>query len=197
LSFERTINPRNFFDEWIARVVCFAFSVSPQPFINQMNRSTSETQSQMSNEEGLQPILAWRNETVVDPTVQRENLVALVNAGIMTRRRAAQIMGEILPDDPMADVLAITTGQGVAKLQQNWSANDEKKFSRKRFSPARSTNIATINLGMIAADGRMVETSEKRPMRSQERARAHQIALHNRIIRQIDPEHIWKTRQPM
>ncbi|WP_244593111.1 phage portal protein [Rhodoblastus acidophilus] len=159
-TFIQTKEPelKSAFDEWIARVVCFAFSVSPQPFINQMNRSTSETQSQMSNEEGLQPILAWikrlcdailiqlgapnlefawRNETVVDPTVQRENLVALVNAGMMTRRRAAQIMGEILPDDPMADVLAITTGQGVAKLQQNRSANDEKKvFTQEVFAGA-------------------------------------------------------------
>jgi hypothetical protein len=111
--------------------------VSPQPFINQMNRSTSETQTQMSNEEGLQPILAWikrlcdhvinqlgaqnlefawRTDAVVDPTIQRENLVALVNAGMMTRRRAAQILGETLPDDPMADVLTITTGQGAKPL---------------------------------------------------------------------------------
>ncbi len=58
---------------------------------------------------------AWRPEVVVDPSVQRENLVACVSAGMMTRRRAAAIMGEILPDDPMADVLAVTTG-GVAAL---------------------------------------------------------------------------------
>jgi hypothetical protein len=92
----------------------------------------------MSNEEGLQPILAWikrlcdhviqnllgaqnlefawRNEAIDDPTVQRENLVALVNAGMMTRRRAAEIMGETLPNDPMADLLMVTTGQGAARL---------------------------------------------------------------------------------
>jgi len=138
-TFIQTKEPelKSAFDEWIARVVCFAFSVSPQPFINQMNRATSETQSQMSNEEGLQPILAWikrlcdailiqlgapnlefawRHDATIDPTVQRENLVALVNSGMMTRRRAAQIMGEILPSDPMADVLTVT-GQGVARLE--------------------------------------------------------------------------------
>ncbi|MBB4200703.1 hypothetical protein GGD83_004532 [Rhodoblastus sphagnicola] len=42
--------------------------------------------------------------------------MALVNAGMMTRRRAAQIMGEILPSDPMADVLAITTATGAIRL---------------------------------------------------------------------------------
>jgi hypothetical protein len=54
----------------------------------------------------------WRSEAVIDPTVQRENLVANVNSGMMTRRRAAEIMGETLPADAMADVLTVTTGQG-------------------------------------------------------------------------------------
>ncbi len=139
-TFIQTKEPelKNAFDEWIARVVCFAFSISPQPFVNQMNRATSETQKDSADEEGLLPILnwikrlcdhviqtllgaenlefSWRHEPTIDPTVQRENLVAYVSAGMMTRRRAAEIMGEALPDDPMADVLTVTTGQGVVKL---------------------------------------------------------------------------------
>ena len=138
-TFIQTKEPelKNAFDEWIARVVCFAFSVSPQPFINQMNCATSETQKDMADQEGLLPILGWikrlcdhvivmlggeglefvwNSESVIDPTVQRENLVAYVGAGMMTRRRAAEIMGETLPDDPMADVLTMTTGQGVVRL---------------------------------------------------------------------------------
>ena len=111
--------------------------MSPQPFINQMNRATSETQKDMADQEGLLPILAWikrlcdhiivmlggeglefvwNAESVIDPTVLRENLVAYVGAGMMTRRRAAAIMGETLPADPMADVLTVSTGQGVVGL---------------------------------------------------------------------------------
>ncbi len=139
-TFIQTKEPelKNAFDEWIARVVCFAFSISPQPFVNQMNRATGETQKESADQEGLLPILnwikrlcdhviqnllgatelefSWRHEPVIDPTVQRENLVAYVSAGMMTRRRAAEIMGETVPDDPMADVLTVTTGQGVARL---------------------------------------------------------------------------------
>jgi hypothetical protein len=150
-TFIQTKEPelKNAFDEWIARIVCFAFSISPQPFIAQMNRSTSETQQQMSNEEGLLPILAWikrlcdhvihnllgadnveftwRADEVVDPTVQRENLVALVNAGLMTRRRAAEIMGETLPNDPLADVLLVTTGQGAVRLEGNLAPTGVEK----------------------------------------------------------------------
>ncbi|WP_374545010.1 phage portal protein [Rhodoblastus sp.] len=156
-TFIQTKEPelKNAFDEWIARVVCFAFSISPQPFVNQMNRATSETQKEAADEEGLLPILAWikrlcdhviqtmlgvegvefvwRHETVTDPTVQRENLVAFVNAGMMTRRRAAEIMGETLPPDPMADVLTVTTGQGVMRLGGGSAPNDaEKRVAKSR-----------------------------------------------------------------
>ncbi len=62
---------------------------------------------------------SWRHEPTIDPTIQRENLVAYVSAGMMTRRRAAEILGETIPDDPMADVLAVTTGQGVVELNAN------------------------------------------------------------------------------
>lgn len=47
------------YDEWLARIVCFAFSISPQPFIKQMNRGTGETQKELSTEEGLVPLKKW------------------------------------------------------------------------------------------------------------------------------------------
>jgi len=50
---------KNVFDEWLARVVCFAFSISNQNFVTQVNRATSDTQKEMAEEEGLAPILAW------------------------------------------------------------------------------------------------------------------------------------------
>lgn len=47
------------FDEWLARIVCFAFSLSPQPFVAMMNRATAETAHQSALEEGLMPIMQW------------------------------------------------------------------------------------------------------------------------------------------
>ena len=47
------------FDEWLARIVCYAFSLSPQPFVAMMNRSTAETAHDSAIEEGLQPIMQW------------------------------------------------------------------------------------------------------------------------------------------
>jgi hypothetical protein len=47
------------FDEWLARVVCFCFSIAPAPFIKEMNRSTAETAAEAAKQEGLAPILNW------------------------------------------------------------------------------------------------------------------------------------------
>jgi hypothetical protein len=51
-------------DEWLARVVCYAFSVSPQPFVGQMNRATAETSVEQAAAEGLLPILAYLADTI-------------------------------------------------------------------------------------------------------------------------------------
>lgn len=46
-------------DEWFARVVCFCFSLSPQPFVQQINRATAETAQEAALEEGLAPLQEW------------------------------------------------------------------------------------------------------------------------------------------
>jgi SPP1 gp7 family putative phage head morphogenesis protein len=46
-------------DEWLARVVCYAFSVPPTPFVHMMNRATSNQLADSAMEEGLLPLLNW------------------------------------------------------------------------------------------------------------------------------------------
>ena len=60
-TFIQTKEPelKNVFDEWLARIVCYAFSVSPQAFVTHINRATGETQKEMAEEEGLWPVLKW------------------------------------------------------------------------------------------------------------------------------------------
>lgn len=43
------------YDEWLARVICYAFSLPPTQFIRQMNRATAETSNVSSLEEGIEP----------------------------------------------------------------------------------------------------------------------------------------------
>jgi hypothetical protein len=47
------------YDEWLARVIAFAFSISPQNLISQVNRATAETAAEAAKEEGLAPIMMW------------------------------------------------------------------------------------------------------------------------------------------
>lgn len=49
----------NDIDEWLARIVCWAFSLSPQALIRQMNRATAETAKEQADEEGIAPLLNW------------------------------------------------------------------------------------------------------------------------------------------
>lgn len=51
-------------DEWLARVVCWAFSISPQALIKQMNRATAETAKEQSEEEGITPLLNWLSSLI-------------------------------------------------------------------------------------------------------------------------------------
>ncbi|MFK7088676.1 phage portal protein [Chromobacterium violaceum] len=46
-------------DEWLARIICYAFSVSPQPFIKEMNRATAQTGAEQALAEGLAPMQEW------------------------------------------------------------------------------------------------------------------------------------------
>jgi hypothetical protein len=47
------------FDEFLARIICFAFSISPQPFVSMMNRATADTAHDAAIAEGLVPVLNY------------------------------------------------------------------------------------------------------------------------------------------
>lgn len=46
-------------DEWLARVVCYAFNLPPTPFVKQMNRATATNAQEVALAEGLAPFLSW------------------------------------------------------------------------------------------------------------------------------------------
>jgi Phage portal protein len=103
------------YDEWLARLICYAFSVPVSPFVSQVNRATGETLRQQATQEGLVPLKAWvknaldhaicvcMNEPAlefvwvgddaVDPLEQAQTLEILVGAGIKTREEARADLG--------------------------------------------------------------------------------------------------------
>lgn len=52
------------YDEWLARVVCFAFSIPPTAFIKQNNRATGQQAADTAKEEGLLPLLKFLEDFI-------------------------------------------------------------------------------------------------------------------------------------
>jgi hypothetical protein len=47
------------FDEWLARLICFAFSIAPTGLIKDQNRATAATGKEQATEDGLMPLLSF------------------------------------------------------------------------------------------------------------------------------------------
>src|SRR6202789_4096252 len=135
------------YDEWLARVICYAFSVPASAFVSQVNRATSETLRMQATQEGLAPLKAWVKSALdqvvqvylkqpdlefvwvgddaVDPLEQAQTLQILVGAGIKTREEARADLG-LAPE---------AKGVGLGKYNQN---HDE----RGRFSTAANSVVS-------------------------------------------------------
>ena len=59
------------FDEWLARIVAYAFSLPPTPFVRQMNKGTAGEDQDRGLEEGLEPIKLWVKR-LIDGVIQDE-----------------------------------------------------------------------------------------------------------------------------
>jgi hypothetical protein len=106
---------KDMYDEWLARVICYAFSVPASAFVTQVNRATSQTLRAQAATEGLVPLKAWVKMTLdrmiahcfkqpdlefcwvgddaVDPLEQAQTIAILVNAGVKTVAEARAELG--------------------------------------------------------------------------------------------------------
>jgi len=64
IQFTRDPMLKDELDEWITRIVCYAFGLSPQQFVAVMNRATAETSVEQAAAEGLMPILCYLADTI-------------------------------------------------------------------------------------------------------------------------------------
>lgn len=71
-NFHETKQPplKDMFDEWLARIVCYCFSIDVTPFVAQVNRSVAETNREQSLAEGRAPIEQWV-KSLVDMTLAK------------------------------------------------------------------------------------------------------------------------------
>jgi hypothetical protein len=111
-------------DEWLARIVCYAYSLPPNAFVKQMNRATATTAQEVALEEGLAPLMEWDKRFMdrlillgfgrddyeflwedaqdVDPMVQAEIDDKYVRMGVRAPKDIADDHGWDAPPEPVA-----------------------------------------------------------------------------------------------
>jgi hypothetical protein len=126
------------FDEWLARIVCFAFSISPQGLMESLNRATAETQKDLATEEGLGPILVWAKGLIdeilasefdspdlefvwnsgreMDPVSQEAILSSYAAKGILTINEARAALGRAPLHESSANKPMTLTASGFVPL---------------------------------------------------------------------------------
>jgi hypothetical protein len=126
------------FDEWLARIVCFAFSIAPTPFIKAARSGEAQKSSHDSAlEEGLAPLqmwvknmmdrllaedfqapdleFTWFDDTAADPLVLMQINAGYVAAGLKSRNEVRSEIG--MDPMPNGDEYTVTTGTGVVRLE--------------------------------------------------------------------------------
>lgn len=142
-------------EEWLARVVCYAFSMSPQPFVQMMNRATGDVAKESATEEGLVPLklwvkelidgiieddlgvldleFAWLEEEEIDAKTKAEILREDVKAGIVKIAEARDDKGLDPVEDERANTLMVLTAKGYVPI----SIEDQMDEARQRAELAQ------------------------------------------------------------
>jgi hypothetical protein len=124
-------------DEWLAQIVCYAFSVSSQAFQKMMNRATAQVASDSADEEGLEPMLnfvvdinneiikkmglsddyefAHKDKRETDPLKQAQ-IDGLLTGKINTINETRKRRGDDPYPDPNADKLGVFGVSGFIPL---------------------------------------------------------------------------------
>lgn len=125
-------------EEWLARVCCFAFSISPQPFLQMMNRSTADNASREAAATGLASIqnwvkslvdsiladeldaadyeFVWRGDDELDPVKRQQITADDVKNGMLTVNEGRIANGREPYDDARFDEPMFQTSNGLAPL---------------------------------------------------------------------------------
>ena len=115
LEFPKSELLKDEFDDYLVRLVCFAFRVSPQALMKQMNRASAEQASDTAKEQGLMPTLrflerqinrlnrdfrgvhgikfAWKIEELIDPLKQAQERQIYVASKILLPDEVREDMG--------------------------------------------------------------------------------------------------------
>lgn len=164
---------KDMYDEWLARIVCFAFSISPQPFIKDMNRATAEVSQETAMQDGQAAIMTWIKATMdailtqhfnapdlefdwveevnLDPEVKARVHKTYIDAGVITPDEVREELGrDPLTDDEKAAQAA--KGGGAPPEDEDEAKGAYLGDLMKRSAPRpKATGPAPINRERRAA----------------------------------------------
>lgn len=154
------------FDEWLARIVAFAFSLPPTPFVKQMNRATADNDQDRAMQEGLAPLLSWakrlmddiiqeelgfadlefswESPTDIDPKTQSDIDDMDVKNGVRTLNEVRDGRGLDPYHDPLASAPMAFTATGYVPL----SAYQDKQAAQQTEMP-QETADATVDPNVV------------------------------------------------
>jgi hypothetical protein len=163
------------FDEWLARIICFAFSVPPQWAVKTMNRATADNQSAQAEAEGLEPTkewvkdlideiisdefaspdleLAWLDEDDGDPETVLEGRLKV---GALTLNEMRDALGLDPYDNAAADRPMVLTATGFVPIEANAGAGGEGASAGQATANGQTENSvkppAKSPLGKASSD---------------------------------------------
>lgn len=165
------------FDEWLIRIVCFAFSYPPAAFVSLSNRSVAEQHERQSEEEGLGPLklwvsellndvierefsedveFAWIEENEVDQEKESKILNRYAENGVLTINEVRERLGEEPLPDKAASTPMVKTANGYVPIAQSEAPeaiddDDEAEKLAKgaitMLAPADWSPVARFSLG--------------------------------------------------
>jgi phage portal protein BeeE len=168
---------KNDYDEWLARIVCFAFGYPPSPFVKDMNRATSESSKEAALEEGTEPILLWVKELMDDIIQTRMGFADLqfgwddkeaqdpleraqidqiyVNSGVLTKDEIREEMGLDPLPEPAEDAPTMPTTEQPVQGATNPGADNPAGNAPdpKAKVPAKAPPKAAAKIAKAAGDG--------------------------------------------
>lgn len=175
-------------DEWLARVICYAFSLPPTAFVHQVNRATATNAQEVALEEGLAPLMEWAerymtrlialgfgvdgyefaftDEQNVDPEVQMKVDVGYIAAGVRSPESVAAEHGweppppPPVPTDPLTgQPIPVAVPAGDAKPGQPKPGQPTGAKPAGGSAPAGDKAKANADDAKAAAEAKKAEKS--------------------------------------
>lgn len=172
-------------DEMLIRLACYAFSVSPQPFIKSMNRATAQSANEEAQQEGLYPLVEYITKDLINPIIhdhfkydeidfvvlpqqevdqlkRSQVYVNYAKAGLQTINEIRDDMGK--PPVPGGDVVLIYTNNGVMTLEDAIAAGHATAVAAGQTTSgegSKPTDVSGANPGPTMANPK--DTQERNP----------------------------------